>query len=97
MPTSSRAAEVIDNINLDSQKLKRLVRTAIADEVLNAIKIFLIVFAKSAKKYSIMNEEEKTWPSYILQDIFAKPSDDGNTIVCSACYGLGRVKGKIHM
>ena len=96
-PTPSRAAEARRNTTLDSQKLKSLVRSAIADELPNAIKISQIAFAESAKKYSIMNNEEKTWPSYILQDPFAKPSDDGNTIVCSACYGIGRVKGKIHM
>ena len=44
-----------------------------------------------------MNNEEKTWPSYILQDPFAKASDDGNTLDCISCNGIGRVKGKINM
>ena len=40
--------------------MKSLVRSAIADELPNAIKISQIAFAESAKKYSIMNNEEKT-------------------------------------
>ena len=91
-PSTSRR-----NTTLDPQKLKSLVRSAIADELPNALKISQIAFAASAKKDSIMSNEEKTWSSYILQDPFAKPSDDGNTIVCSACYGIGRVKGKVNM
>ena len=60
-PSTSRR-----NTALDSQKLKSLVRSAIADELPNALKISQIAFAASAKKYSIMSNEEKTWPSYIL-------------------------------